>query len=336
MKPLVIGLGSMGKRRVRNLQALGIIEIAGVDLREDRRQEAAGKYGIAVFGDANEALSSFQPSMLIISTSPEKHMYFASLGLQHQLPCFIEASVVDAEGVIKLHTATFEHGPIMAPSCTMRYFPGPIKIKEIVRSGVLGKVLGFNYQTGQYLRDWHPWEDIGDYYVSRRETGGAREIVPFELTWLDDIFGPSAPIRSLRRNIGDLGVDIDDIYYAWLHYPGGILANITIEVLSRPQATRELRLTGSSGQLVFNADDNVVRIATVEEPQWKRYELSRGQAEAGYINPEEPYIREMSDFLEAVRSGDQSKFPNNLLDDYRILQTLIALEQLNEESVDGL
>jgi predicted dehydrogenase len=326
----------MGKRRIRNLKALGLTDIAGVDPRGDRRDEAAGKYDIATFANFAEALSVLNPSLLVISTSPEKHMQFAFEGLRHGLPCFIEASVVDSEGVLKLHEATVGRGPIMAPSCTMRYFPGPIKVKDIVRSGVLGKILSFNYQTGQYLRDWHPWEDISDYYVSRRETGGAREIVPFELTWLDEIFGSSVPIRSLCRNIGDLGVDIDDIYYAWLRYPGGVLANITIEVLSRPQATRELRVTGSSGQLVFNADNNLVRVATVEEPAWKRYELSRGRAEAGYINPEEPYVREMSDFLEAVRSGDQSKFPNNLLDDYRILQTLTALEKLSEEGVDEL
>ena len=39
MKYLVIGLGSMGKRRVRNLLALGIINVAGFDIRKDRRQE---------------------------------------------------------------------------------------------------------------------------------------------------------------------------------------------------------------------------------------------------------------------------------------------------------
>jgi 3-hydroxyisobutyrate dehydrogenase-like beta-hydroxyacid dehydrogenase len=40
MKALVVGLGSMGKRRVLNLIALGVKEIHGFDLRADRRQEA--------------------------------------------------------------------------------------------------------------------------------------------------------------------------------------------------------------------------------------------------------------------------------------------------------
>lgn len=48
MKAVVIGLGSMGKRRIRCLQAIGGVEIIGVDLREDRRLEAQTLYGIKV------------------------------------------------------------------------------------------------------------------------------------------------------------------------------------------------------------------------------------------------------------------------------------------------
>ena len=38
-KILVIGLGSMGKRRIMNLQLLGFKNIKGFDAREDRRNE---------------------------------------------------------------------------------------------------------------------------------------------------------------------------------------------------------------------------------------------------------------------------------------------------------
>ena len=50
MNFLIIGLGSMGKRRVRNLQALGYRNIIGFDMREDRRKEAKEKYGIQTVG----------------------------------------------------------------------------------------------------------------------------------------------------------------------------------------------------------------------------------------------------------------------------------------------
>ena len=50
-KYLVIGLGSMGKRRVRCLLALGIsnADIMGMDIREDRCIESKKKYGIHTY-----------------------------------------------------------------------------------------------------------------------------------------------------------------------------------------------------------------------------------------------------------------------------------------------
>ena len=40
LRVLQVGLGSMGKRRIRNLQELGIKDIIGFDPKEERRKEA--------------------------------------------------------------------------------------------------------------------------------------------------------------------------------------------------------------------------------------------------------------------------------------------------------
>lgn len=329
MKFLVIGLGSMGKRRIRNLQALGIADIAGFDIRENRRAEAADKYGITVYPDFTAAMETFRPDALVISTSPEHHMAYAWEGFDRGLSCFIEASVVEAERILELHRRTEGTPLLMAPSCTMRYYAGPKKVTELVRSGVIGRTLNVNYQTGQYLPDWHPWENIEDFYVSVRETGGCREIVPFELTWLNNVFGEPEPLACVKAKLTDMNADIDDLYHCLLRYPDGVLVNLTVEVISRPQATRELRVLGTEGELIFSADENCVRYANTGNPDWVRFNLGGGTVEAGYINPEEPYIAEMSAFVEAIRQQNKSLYSNTLLDDYRVLQTLYRLEELS-------
>jgi hypothetical protein len=82
------------------------------------------------------------------------------------------------------------------------------------------------------------------------------------------------------------------------------------------------------GQVVFSANENVVRVRTLGSDSWTRFELQRGRAEDGYINPEEPYVAELRDFLQAVETNNPAAFPNTLLDDYGVLQTLCALERL--------
>lgn len=327
---LVIGLGSMGKRRVRNLQALGHSELAGFDIRVDRREEAAHKYGIGLFASFESALATFKPDALVISTAPDRHMTYAWAAQERGLSCFIEASVVESESIKALAARVAGTGIVMAPSCTMRYYPGPRLVKSLLQQGVIGRPLNINYQTGQYLPDWHPWEQIEDFYVSSRLTGGCREIVPFELTWLDDIFGPSTPLACVKEKLTDINADIDDIYHCLLRYPGGVLANLTVEVISRPYATRELRVIGTEGELIFSSDENCVRTAKLGAQDWTRIDLGGGTIEAGYINPEEPYIEEMAGFVAAVEARDPTLFPNSLLDDVRVLETLQQLEQLAE------
>ena len=130
MNFLVIGLGSMGKRRVRNLIALGYKDsVAGFDLRKDRRIEAK-KYGIAIFDDFEKAMSAFKPDAFLISTPPNSHMYYAYIAEKNNIHCFIEASVIDAEKILELSNKIKNKKILMAPSCTMKYYPMPIRINK--------------------------------------------------------------------------------------------------------------------------------------------------------------------------------------------------------------
>lgn len=333
MRFLVIGLGSMGKRRVRNLIALGHKDnIAGFDLREDRRIEAK-KYEIDIFDDFEKAMHEFKPDAFLISTPPNLHMYYAYIAEQNDIHCFIEASVVDAEKILELSNRIKNKKILMAPSCTMRYYPMPTKIKELINNRIIGKVLNYNYQTGQYLPDWHPWEKIEDFYVSNPDTGGCREIVPFELTWLNDIFGDPKPLACVRKKLTDMNADIDDIYHCILEYPNNIIGNLTVEVVSRPKATREIRILGTEGEIVYSADGNELRYINLQMNEWERIKFDTGTVESGYINPEEPYINEVKAYIDAIEkilNGENSTYPNTLEDDYKILQTLYKLEEISE------
>ncbi|NBW55991.1 MAG: hypothetical protein EBR42_11945, partial [Betaproteobacteria bacterium] len=95
MKFLVIGLGSMGKRRIRCLQALGFQDIVGVDVREDRRHEAQNSYGIQVHSDYAMCMNQDVFHGVVISLPPLLHVAAMQACLKHNTPFFVEASVVD-------------------------------------------------------------------------------------------------------------------------------------------------------------------------------------------------------------------------------------------------
>ena len=67
MKFLQIGLGSMGKRRIRCLKRLGFNDILAFDLSSERRNEAKEKYGVTVI-DSLKKLDFSGIDAMVIST----------------------------------------------------------------------------------------------------------------------------------------------------------------------------------------------------------------------------------------------------------------------------
>jgi len=325
MKFLIIGLGSMGKRRIRNLQALQAGEIIGFDPRSDRRSEAEAKYGIKTTANLDQFDFSSLAAM-IISTPPDIHNRYIKLAIEKGKPAFIEASVVlgELEGLAKLAN---EKNILLAPSCTLRFHPVIKDIAEIVKSKKYGKVTTFNYQSGQFLPDWHPWENVQDFYVSKKETGGAREIVPFELTWIVDVLGFPKRIKSYYGKTTDVGADIDDVYALTIDFDEG-LGTMIVDVVSR-YGTRSLILNMERGQLVWHWDENTLKLYEAVNQRWIYFNYPLGQTVTGYNKNiiEEMYVEEMKTFISAVKG--EGTFPNSLAEDIKVLKLLEEAEKNN-------
>ncbi len=326
MKALQIGLGSMGKRRIRNLLSHGITDITGFDMKEGRRKEAEEKYQITTIGEITDEILNGS-DMFIVSTPPDKHIPYIELALKHKKPAFVEASVIK-EGLEKVSSEAMMENVLIAPSCTFRFHQGIKTIKEIVTGGKYGKVCNFTYIMGQYLPDWHPWESIKDFYVGKKETSASREMVPFELTWLLDILGQPEEVFSFYGKTHDMGVDIDDTYNVNLKFKG-FLGTLIVDVVSR-FATRSLFMNLEKAQIRWNWEDKTIKLYDAEKKEWEYFREPEGEAEAEYNRNivEEMYIDEIGAFIDAVKGI--KPFPNTLDEDIAILNILERAEQTNK------
>ena len=186
MQVLVVGLGSMGKRRIRNLLKLGLKNIIGFDPRLDRRLESEKLYKITTVSTINEGLKK-NPICMIISTPPNLHYKYAVIAIKNNIHFFTEVNISSSD-VKKIIQQLNKKSIIGLPSSTLLYNPLIKKLKVILAKKQIGKPLTVYHHFGHYLPNWHPWEDYREFYVSKRKTGAAREIVPFELVWLTFLF----------------------------------------------------------------------------------------------------------------------------------------------------
>ena len=326
MRFLVVGLGSMGKRRIRNLLALGYDDIVGYDPRPDRRREVYGKHHIDSISDFNSALEK-NPDIMIISTPPDLHRKYAEIAIKNNIHFFTEVNLSSTD-ILAITKMMKGRSIIGSPSCTMRFHPVTKVIKKLLTSNSIGKIHTIYHHFGHFLPDWHPWEDYRKFYAAKRETGGAREIVPFELVWLTQLFSEIKSVYGDIEKLSSLDVDIDDIYQSLLEFKNKIFCMLVVDVITKP-SIRETKIIGAKGAILCDFNEGYVKISRGEG--WKTIKVKMGKVAKGYKGstpPETLYEEEMQSFIDAVKR--RRKYPHSFHDELKILKVLDAIELSNK------
>ncbi len=327
MRIIVVGLGSMGKRRIRNLLKLGFTDIVGFDPRSDRRKEAFQKYKIKTVSSIEEGLE-YMPKIMIISTPPDLHYKYADIAIKKNINFFTEVNLSSAD--VRKIIQKLKHKSIIAyPSCTTLYNPVVMRLREMIRKKSIGRILTVYHHFGHYLPNWHPWENYKEFYVSKKETGAAREVVPFELVWITSLFSKIDSVYGQIAKISELDANIDDIYEIFMKFRNGIHGTLIIDVLSKA-AFSETKIIGEKGVIV--CDHNIGMIKLNDGKRWKVVKLQMGKIAKGYkgnTGSELLYEREIKTFLDAVIK--KKKYPHSFNDELELLKILDKIEISNKK-----
>lgn len=174
MKFAVIGGGSMGKRRIRCLLAnkVDAKDIRLVDVREDRQAESKEKYGVESLGDVQQALT-WGAEALLVCVPGALHMQPALAAAEAGRHVFCEVPLsVNLDGVDRLSELARQKRIVVAPGCQTPFHPLFKQLKSWMGEPSFGKPLMVLAEFGQYLPDWHPYEDYRKFYASNQAMGG--------------------------------------------------------------------------------------------------------------------------------------------------------------------
>jgi predicted dehydrogenase len=317
MKFLQVGLGSMGKRRIRCLKTLGFHDILAFDPREDRQKEAVERYGVRVVPTFEEGLRA-APTAVLVSTPPDLHYAFVRDALRAGCHTFCEVNIV-TEGAEELAVLARERGKVVAPSATMCFHPLYQHLRRlVVEEKVVGRPLVLNFHMGNYILDWHPWEGL-DFYAGRKATGACREMVPYEFCWMEWIFGPVESVQCTYGRHLDLPTEMDDAYAIVARFASGLLATVLVDVIAR-YPVRIGRLLSQSGSIDWDFDTNRLRHFDGESRTWRDH-----KAAARGFNIEEMYVAETEAFVRATRG--EGAWLHGYEADERLGRILLACER---------
>lgn len=297
MKVVVIGLGSMGKRRIRLIRDMyPSMEMYGVDGRSDRREEAAAQFGIRTAESIDSV--DFGIDCAFVCTSPLSHAAIIHDCLEKGWNVFTELNLVDT-GYEENMALAEEKGLTLFLSSTFFYR------EEIryIRSRIGGdRKWNYIYHIGQYLPDWHPWENYKDFFVGDKRTNGCREIMAIELPWLIGTFGEVSDVKAVSDRMTELKIGFDDNYMIRLTHKNGNKGTLIVDVVS-PVAVRKLEAYAEGSYLSWNGTPDSVCEYDSSDKKLKNVVLTeKMEHKEGYSTfiVENAYKNEIREFFDVL------------------------------------
>lgn len=224
MKILMIGLGAIGQRHLRNARALlgdGAEFLAFRARRLSRtltetmeareNVDVEREYGLRVLATLDDALIE-KPDLVFISNPTSLHLETAQHVADAGCAMLLEKPLAEnLDGVDQLVATAEAKNLVAAVGYQMRFHPCWRQARDWLNNDEIGAPLTATFRAGEYLPGWHPYEDYRESYAARKELGGGvilTQIHELDLAlWL---FGAPRQVFALGGKWSELEIDVED------------------------------------------------------------------------------------------------------------------------------
>ncbi len=280
MRMAVIGVGHLGKHHARILAAMPEVElVAVVDTNRVRAAEIAAAHGSRAFFDAREILG--QVDAVSVAVPTEMHRDVAMPFLTAGTPVLVEKpmarSLAEADEMIAAAAAA---GAALAVGQTERFNPAVEAARPLL-------------------------VDPRFIEVHRLGTFPERSLdidVVFDLM-IHDLDVVSSLVHAEVESIEAVGVPVltgrVDIANARIRFANGCIANLTASRISRDRV-RKIRFFQPAAYLSIDYAAQKVDVWRLVKGSGAKPSIEGGELP---VANQEPLLRELTDFVEAVRTG---------------------------------
>jgi len=300
VRAAVVGLGYWGPNLVRNLFELGNdVDIAYVcDLDEAALAKTARRYpSIATTQRYDDLLADDALEAILIATPVSTHFSLASAALRAGKHVFVEKPLAasSAEGLELMQLAE-KNRLVLMPGHTFLYSPPVNTIRTMIERGDLGEIYFVStsrVNLGLHQADVSVAWDLGPHDFS---------ILRY---WFDQ-----TPTHARAISRACVLPHVPDVAFIDLEYESGTIAHVELSWLA-PSKLRRTTIVGSEKMVVYDdTGTEPVRVfdsgVTLPNPEtFGEYRLTyrTGDIVSPRVDAREPLSLELSDFVDAVRTG---------------------------------
>lgn len=293
MKLSLFGCGSIGERHANNLKTLGYDVDHVFDTNFKKRDTLSKTIGAKPINDPEEGL--INSDAVFICTPPDSHTDLIQSAILSGAHVFVEKPISNSEaelvGILKL--ADEKHLKVMV-GYMLKFHPTFIKMKELIDSGRIGRILSVQSQFGYLLSKWRPETNYDKSYFARYESGGGILLdASHELDYIRWIFGDPTSVYCKISHLSDLDIETEDQAIIILESASGQIIEVHLDCIDY-NYNRSCNVIGTKGTLNCNFEGELIitddeGIHEMGEP----FELN------------DVYKREIKYFMDSIKTGSK-------------------------------
>ena len=275
----VIGVGAMGQHHVRIYSEMENVELVAIsDVSESRVNELAQQYKTRGFTDYNELLEqNLDVVSLVVPTT--LHMPIGLDVIKSGANLLVEKPIADTlENAEKLTKAAKDASVKLMVGHIERFNPAVTKLKEIIDSGLLGKIVSISARR------------VGPYNPRIRDVGVILDIGVHDIDAISYLYD-----KKVNEVYSIAGADIhsfEDHAAIILRYDNELSGIVETNWLT-PHKVRKLTVIGVEGVAYLDYIDQTVEL---HDGEWIR----KAKVEMG-----EPLKKELVHFVDAISNGNE-------------------------------
>jgi predicted dehydrogenase len=305
-------MGGVGQRHARNLRTLLGPDVTlsayrtrpAAPVISERMQiesgaDIASSHQLTEFTDFDAALAE-HPDVVVISNPTSLHISTALTAARAGCHLFLEKPIShNLQGVRELLEIVDEKNLVAFVGHQLRFHPLLLKLKQLLSEERIGRVIAVRAEFGEYLPNWHPYEDYRQSYAARRELGGGvilSQIHDFDyLIWL---FGLPHQLLCVGGKLSDLEIDVEDTASTLMscRYQGRTIPIHLHQDLCRKVSRRSCQVIGDQGEIIADIANGILQVVAAD-----------GQIEVtssfSTLERNQLFLDAMKHFLSCLESG---------------------------------
>jgi predicted dehydrogenase len=321
---LIVGLGSIGKRHVKNIKEF-FPAIKIIALRHSKfNKNDLVNYGLHDCVLSIEDALNYSPDAAIICNPASEHLKFAKILAQSGIDLLIEKPISNsAVGVEELIELCKLNKCILMTAYNLRFLPSLVEFKNQIDLNRVGKILSIQSEVGQYLPSWRPESDYRMSVSANKNLGGGVLLeLSHEIDYLYWIFGEFRWVNAHVSKQSSLDIDVEDSSKILLSFDNDLSASLNMDFF-RHDTSRKCYAIGEKGTLLWDGISDEVKYFENGANAWKT--IFKSNADKNLT-----YLEEIKYFFSKIET---KSLPS--ISGYDGMKVIVAIEAIKKSNDTG-